>query len=283
MNFNFSRLLPFVIKLWVSISFFWLLIIVWKIVASRVKNYVSNNDIDTWAYNVRLWETIGDVTYRWIVTFSVMVFFEMMGINIWFLIAWLTFGIWYAIKEILGNMFAWIMILTNKKFTIGDIVQFEWALNYFGKITEITIRHTIVQTFDHRKVIVPNIILVQNFVKTFSTEDTIKTSISIGLGFQSDPDEVCLWIKEYLDSKDYIVQKQATKVLIENIYHSGYTITMYFYMKPVWKQGILIARSEIQKELLELYDKRWRVYPWDHIQLSSESWSLPIHLPLQSL
>lgn len=83
------------------------------------------------------------------------------------------------------------MILTNKKFAIGDIVQFEGNLDYFGKITEINIRYTVIQTFDHRRVIVPNVVLVSNFVKTFSTESVIKVDTEIDLGFGDDPNVVC--------------------------------------------------------------------------------------------
>lgn len=197
-----------------------------------------------------------------------MIFFEMMGINIGFLITWLTFGIGFAIKEILGNMFAWLMILTNKKFTIGDIVQFEGDIDFFGKILEITIRHTIIQTFDRRKVIVPNIILVQNFVKTFSTEDIIKVDCSIDLWFQDSPSIVCEEIKTYINSKDFIIQNQSTKVMVDHIGESWYSIKIFFYMKPTWRQWILIAKSLIYKELLKLYDTKWRHYPREHIALN---------------
>lgn len=265
MSFYFSWLIPFVIKLLFSLWFVFFLILIAKFVASRVKKNVSSNDIEMSTYNQRLAELLSDVTYRAIITFAVMIFFEMMGINIWFLIAWLTFGIGFAIKEILGNMFAWLMILTNKKFTIGDIVQFEWDIDYFGKILEITIRHTLIQTFDHRRVIVPNIILVQNFVKTFSSEDIIKVDCAIDLGFEDKPSEVCQTIKEYINSKDFTLQQDSTKVMVDHVGESGYHISIFFYMKPKGKQWLLVAKSLIYKELLTLYTTQWRHYPRDHI------------------
>lgn len=247
------------------------LVIVAKIVASRVKHNVTHGDIESNAYNERLGELMSDVTYRAIITFAIMIFFEMMGINIWFLITWLTFGIGFAIKEILGNMFAGLMIMTNKKFTIGDIVQFEWWLDYFGKITEINIRYTIIQTFDHRRVIVPNIVLVSNFVKTFSSESIIKVDIEIWLWFEDDPVVVCEWIKNFLNEKEYILEKSATRVEVSYIDTSGYNLKMYFYMKPKGKQWLLVAKSEIKTELLTLYDKNGRHYPRDHIVVEREA------------
>lgn len=196
----------------------------------------------------------------------------MMGINIGFLITWLTFGIGFAIKEILWNMFAGMMILTNKKFTIGDIVQFEWGLDYFGRIIEINIRYTVIQTFDHRRVIVPNTMLVSNFVKTFSAEEIIKIDVSIDVWFQDDPSAVCDLIREYLMSKDYIIQKESTKVTVSGVFHSGYSLKMFFYIKPKGKAGLLKAKSDIKKELLWLFDKYGWTYPRDHIAITTDKW-----------
>ena len=109
-------------------------------------------------------------------------------------------------------------------------------MNYFGTIKEINIRHTIIQTFDHRRVIVPNIVLVSNFVKTFSSEEIIKVNVEIDVGFQNDPSVVCEGIKEYLNEKDFIFQKEATRVLVSGIFESGYNLKMFFYMKPKGKK-----------------------------------------------
>lgn len=272
MSFSFSQIIPYLIKFLFSLGFVLFLVLLAKLVSKRVRYSVNNNDLEASAYNERLADLMGDATYRGMITFAVMIFFQMMGINIWFLITWLTFGIGFAIKEILGNMFAGMMILTNKKFTIGDIVQFEWKLDYFGKIIEINIRYTVIQTFDHRRVIVPNIMLVSNFVKTFSTEEIIKIDVSIDVWFQDDPSAVCDIIREYLISKDYVVQKESTKVTLSGVFHSGYSLKMFFYIKPKGKAGLLKAKSEIKKELLWLFDKHGWTYPRDHIAITTDKW-----------
>ena len=270
MELNFSRVIPFVIKLAFSLWFITFLIFVAGFVSKKIKSSINNSDITQSAYNERLAELMSAVSYRWMLTFAIMIFFQMMWINIGFLITGLTFGIGFAFKEILGNMFAGLMILTNKKFAIGDIVQFEGGLSYFGRIIEISIRHTIVQTFDQRKVIIPNTMLVSNFVKTFSAEQIIKVNIDIDIGFQDDPQSACEIIKNYLNEKDFILEKQSTKVIVSSIFHSWYTLTMFFYMKPKGKQWLFVAKSLIKQELLGFFDTQWRNYPWDHIAITTD-------------
>ena len=62
------------------------LVLIAKFIALRVKKRITTNNIEANAYNERLAELLSAVTYRAIITFAVMIFFEMMGINIGFLI-----------------------------------------------------------------------------------------------------------------------------------------------------------------------------------------------------
>lgn len=256
-------------KVLFSILFLVVLISVAKIVASKIRSHITRNALEEDHYTHKLSELIYSVTYWLLITFAVMVFFQMVGVNIWFLITWLTFGIWYAIKDILWNMFAGIMILTNKKFTIWDIVEFQGKLKYFGKIKEISIRYTVVQTFDKRRVIVPNILLVQNFVKTFSIEKHIKIELDIDVWFQDDPILFCEDIKDLINTKDFVIQPEATKVTIWSISHSGYIVKMYFYVPVKNKVWLIQIRSQIRKEVLDLVHSKYH-YARDHIALTTD-------------
>lgn len=252
-----------------SVFFLVILISIAKIVANRAKRYVSRNALDDDHYVQKLAELMYSVTYWLLITFAVMIFFQMIGVNIWFLITWLTFGIGYAIKDILGNMFAGIMILTNRKFAIWDTVQFQGKLKYFGKIKEISIRYTVIQTFDKRRVIVPNTMLVQNFVKTFSIEKHIKLELEVEVWYQDDPELFCEDIKNHINTKDYIVQPEATKVTIWKMFHSGYIVKMYFYVPVGSKLWILNIRSQIRKEALELVQQKYH-YARDHLSFTTD-------------
>ena len=83
-------------------------------------------------------------------------------------------------------MFAGIMVLTNKEFRLGDIIVIDDEKEYFGRVEEITIRYTVVRTFDLRKVIVPNLTLITKPVRTYDSEEIIRLETVFTVHYGTD-------------------------------------------------------------------------------------------------
>jgi small conductance mechanosensitive channel len=83
-------------------------------------------------------------------------------------------------------MFAGIMVLTNKEFKLGDIIVIEDDQEYFGRVEEITIRYTVIRTFDLRKVIIPNLTLITKPVRTYDSEEIIRLETIFTVHYGTD-------------------------------------------------------------------------------------------------
>lgn len=79
-------------------------------------------------------------------------------------IAGLAIG--FAAKDSLSNFTSGIFIAIFQPFRVGDLVDFKGD---HGQIEDLTLRHTIIRTWDNRRIIVPN--------NTMSTESIINWSI----------------------------------------------------------------------------------------------------------
>jgi potassium-dependent mechanosensitive channel len=55
----------------------------------------------------------------------VLISISILGINITIIIGGMGLAIGYAMEEMLGNIFASLMIITHKKYQVGDIVEVE--------------------------------------------------------------------------------------------------------------------------------------------------------------
>ena len=60
-----------------------------------------------------------------------------------------------AAQETVGNLISGFMIVTFRPFHIGDLIRVNNG-EYVGTVVEITIRHTIIETFENTRVIIPN-------------------------------------------------------------------------------------------------------------------------------
>ena len=245
-------------------------------VAKFVSRYVgqrimenSMNEQDQ--YVSKLAQISWDIIFYILLLVDALIFFQILWFEMGFLVGWISFGIWFAIKEILWNMIAWFLILTNKKFKIGDTIQMQWNGGYFGKIEEITIRYTIIKTFDRRRVIIPNMLLVNNPVKTFSSENIIRIEMELWVWLWSDVPQVCQLLKDFLNTHNYIIEKSSTQVVVKEVYDSGFNLGMYFYYNPKEWPSAFQIKSQLRKELV------WRAsahdidLPYKHTAITMDS------------
>ncbi|MBN1133374.1 MAG: mechanosensitive ion channel [Methanosarcinaceae archaeon] len=91
-----------------------------------------------------------------------------------------------AAQSTLSNIFSGISLAAFRPFRVGDLVNIH---DEYGTISDITLRHTVVTTWDNRKLIIPNHIINDEAVINWSIEDpTILWPIDIGISYDSDID-----------------------------------------------------------------------------------------------
>jgi small conductance mechanosensitive channel len=71
-------------------------------------------------------------------------------------------------------------------FRVGDIVTIH---NEYGTISDLILRHTVVVTWDNRRLIIPNSIISEEAIINWSIEDpTVIWPVNIGISYDSDID-----------------------------------------------------------------------------------------------
>ncbi len=216
---------------WVIVIFIMLLIS--KIIAWIVKrNILKNNTIADSKHIDKIASLIWNIVFYVMVIFSLFIWFEIMGFNVWLILWWVSFGVWLAFKEILWNMIAGIMVLYTKEFKLWDIVEINADQVYFGRIEEITIRYTIIRTLDLREVVIPNMTLISVPIKTFSAEDLVKLNILLCVHYSSDIPKAIQVITETINSFDFVKEKENTKVFVTNFWASSIDIKWLFCFDP---------------------------------------------------
>jgi len=107
----------------------------------------------------------------------------------------LSVGLGFGLQTIANNFISGIILLTEQSIQVGDYVELQAGTT--GEVKKISIRATIVRTFDGEDVIVPNSELVSNRVNTWSYEDNWRRlKIPFGVSYDSDPVEVARLAEE---------------------------------------------------------------------------------------
>ena len=122
----------------------------------------------------------------WIVVIGIAI--ETVGVKINFLIASsaaLLVGLGLGLQQIFNDYVSGILILFEGNLKVNDVVQMED--NIIGKVIEIHLRTSKVETRDDYIIIVPNHRLVSNNIINWSHVETrTRFNVSVGVAYGSD-------------------------------------------------------------------------------------------------
>ncbi|HJH32550.1 MAG TPA: mechanosensitive ion channel [Methanosarcinaceae archaeon] len=91
-----------------------------------------------------------------------------------------------AAQSSLSNIISGISLAVFRPFGVGDIVTIH---DEYGTISDITLGHTVVTTWDNRRLIIPNHIISDEAIINWSINDpTILWPLDIGIGYDADID-----------------------------------------------------------------------------------------------
>ena len=102
----------------------------------------------------------------------------------------------FASQQAFSNIVSGIFIAIFKPFRIGDRVKLI-GKETFGVIEDITLRHTMIRTFENKRIIVPNSVISNEIIENSNiVEDKVCNHIEIGISYDSDEDKAIQIIVE---------------------------------------------------------------------------------------
>ncbi|MGL5978838.1 MAG: mechanosensitive ion channel family protein [Erysipelotrichaceae bacterium] len=91
-----------------------------------------------------------------------------------------------AAQEAVSNLVGGIFITMFKPFSIGDLIKIS-ENNLTGYVEDISLRHTIISTFENTKIVVPNSVINKSVLENLSITNGIKGNfLEIGIAYESD-------------------------------------------------------------------------------------------------
>ncbi|MGM0768600.1 MAG: mechanosensitive ion channel family protein [Pseudomonadota bacterium] len=90
-----------------------------------------------------------------------------------------------ALQGSLANFAGGVLILIFKPFKVGDTIEAE---GFLGAVAEISILYTVVNTFDNRRIVIPNGSLSNATLVNVSIYDKRRCDMTFGIGYDDDID-----------------------------------------------------------------------------------------------
>ena len=178
-----------------------------------------------------------------------------------------------ASQDAISNIVGGALILFSKPFKIGDTVKYI-DKDIAGVVEEITLRHTVIRTFENKRLIIPNSTINNSVIENYDyTDKRVCTLLNIGVTYESDIDkaveifsDVITSHPNYMDCRteaEKAANVSEPKIRVLSFDDSAITIRGWIWSKNI--DAAVDMKSDILKELRNRYNKSGIDFAYPHM------------------
>lgn len=137
-----------------------------------------------------------------------------------------TFIIGFALKDIGENFLAGIVMIFDRPFEMGDLIELDGRV---GRVIKISIRETTIKTIDGKDVYFPNSDIVKKPFTNYTIDDQLRDTIEIHISSNEDTEEVIKIILEVVNSFQHVLKSKKASVNINSIVGGKTNLAVNFW------------------------------------------------------
>jgi potassium-dependent mechanosensitive channel len=190
-------------------------------------------------------------------------------------------GIGFGMQTIVNNFVCGLILLFERPIKVGDVIQLTDGQQ--GRVLNLGLRATTIQTFDRAEIVVPNSDLIAGQVVNWTLGDrSIRLTIPVGVAYGSDVETVMRVLMEVAAQNPRVLKDPKPMVLFLSFGDSSLNFQLRAWILDFNDRRI------IQSELVCEIDRRFRAenleipFPQRDIHLRSVDLEAAGHLKAQN-
>lgn len=193
-------------------------------VVGRLLSRFAVRAIERAQLDQRVAEVVGKAVFYFVM--GVAVLWALGGIGLTLLLLLVVLG--FALSDVIQNLGAGLMIMATGFTREGD-----WVLvnGFEGDVVAVTWRGTVIQTFDNRQVMIPNVDVVKNSTVNYSRARSLRQSIWLSVDPEADLDQAEQVILEALSTVPDVLSDPEPQVLVSALYSSATNLEVRLWVR----------------------------------------------------
>ncbi|MGB2818247.1 MAG: mechanosensitive ion channel domain-containing protein, partial [Burkholderiaceae bacterium] len=184
---------------------------------------------------------------------AVLVALSLVGIDLTVLSVFggaLGVGLGLGLQRIASNYVSGFIILLDHSLTIGDMITVD---KYYGAVSQINTRYTVIKSLDGTETIVPNEMLVSSPVINHSyTDRKVRVAVKVSVAYAADVDRALQVLVDAARSQPRVLAEPAPASFITGFGADGIDLEVGFWIRDP-EEGTLAVRSDIARVLLQRF------------------------------
>ncbi len=178
----------------------------------------------------------------------------------------------FAAQNAFANIISGCFITIFKPFRIGDKIKFV-GKDVSGTVEDITMRHTVVRTFENKRIIIPNSVVSVDIIENAHfAEEKICRFLEIGISYDSDVDKAIAIMRDetkkhpdFFDNRtEEEKQKQVDPVKAKVLGFGDFSVTLRAW---VWAKDNATGFDmvcDLNKSIKERFDREGIEIPFPY-------------------
>ena len=163
----------------------------------------------------------------------------------------LSVGIGFGMQTIINNFLSGLILIFSRTMQVGDVVEVGTTT---GRVRKISVRATIVETYDNAVIYVPNSEFVSTRLINWTRNSrTVRRDVVVGVAYGSDTTLVMKLLASVANGHSDILKYPAPVVLFSNFGASTLDFTLRFWVRD-YDVSVKTA-SELLFEIDQLFRK----------------------------
>jgi small conductance mechanosensitive channel len=164
----------------------------------------------------------------------------------------------FAFQDIAANVTSGIMITFRRPIHVGDLIE---TNGFLGKVKEVNLRDTVVETLQGEDVIIPNKDLFQKSIKNYSLTKKRRLDIDVGISYGEDLEQVRKIVLEALDTLPHR-SEQPIKFFYTNFSDSSIDFQVCIWLNTYEQPKYRETRSEAIIKIKKAFDQNKITIPF---------------------
>jgi potassium efflux system protein len=154
-------------------------------------------------------------------------------------------AIGFALKDMLGNYFAGVILKANDFIKHGDILKIDGSM---VRVKSIGARVTLVRNKDGLDILIPNTALSEHKIGNYTLRDSrCRLHTTIGVSYSSDLKQVRQVLEDACASLEGISDKMPPQVYLQEFGNSAVTYMAYVVIEDPWDSRVM--RSKLNEAI----------------------------------
>jgi small-conductance mechanosensitive channel len=162
---------------------------------------------------------------------AVLLSLSMVGIDLTVLSVFggaLGVGLGLGLQKIASNYVSGFVILLDRSLAIGDVISVE---KFYGKVTQINTRYTVLAGGDGVESVIPNEMLVSSPMQNFSLSDSsLRLSVQLTVAYDTDIEMVLRALEETARQVARVAATPAPLALLKKFGADGIDLDLGFWI-----------------------------------------------------